>query len=42
LADLREALSEANVLCEVDVVDLNDAPEAFRKRVVEEGILWIA
>ena len=42
LADLREALAEANILCEVDVVDLNDAPEAFRKQVLEEGIPWIA
>ena len=42
LADLREALSDANILCEVDIVDLNDAPEAFRKKVLEEGIPWIA
>ena len=37
---LREALEESSILCRVDVVDLRDVNQAFRDRILGEGILW--
>ena len=41
LAELRDSLEESNLPYRVDLIDLNDAGESFRSRVLEEGILWI-
>lgn len=38
--NIREALEEGDVIHNVDVVDLSEANEKFRKRVQKEGILW--
>jgi uncharacterized protein len=40
LASLREALDEANVLIEVDIVNLDEAPPALRARILGEGVEW--
>lgn len=40
LARLREALADSHVPYPVDVVDLRDVDEAFRRKVVEEGVRW--
>jgi uncharacterized protein len=40
LSEIREALEESKVLYPVDLVDLLDVPEDFRRRVLSEGILW--
>ena len=37
---IREALEESCVIYTVDLVDLRDTDEAFRARVVAEGIAW--
>jgi predicted nucleotidyltransferase len=42
LARLREALEEAPILQEVDVVDLAGVDEAMRRRILAEGIEWTA
>jgi len=42
LAGLREALEESDVLYQVDLVDLSEAPPALRHRVESEGVLWNA
>ncbi len=39
-SNIREALEESNILRTVDVVDLSDADEALRQRVLKEGVLW--
>lgn len=38
--NLREKLEESDVIRTVDVVNLKEADDKLRKRVVEEGILW--
>jgi uncharacterized protein len=40
LARMREALEESTIPYLVDVVDLTDADETFRRRVIEEGVPW--
>ena len=40
LALIREALEESSVIYTVDLVDLRDTDEAFRARVLAEGIAW--
>ena len=40
LARIREALEESRVIYTVDLVDLRDTDEAFRARVLTEGIAW--
>lgn len=40
LSRIREALEESNSLYPVDLVDLSDAPEALRLRVMRKGKLW--
>ncbi|MFZ5807660.1 MAG: type VII toxin-antitoxin system MntA family adenylyltransferase antitoxin [Chloroflexota bacterium] len=39
LAELKEKLEESNILRQVDVVDLSETDEAFRQKVLKEGIL---
>ncbi len=39
-SNIREALEESNVVRSVDIVNLEEADEAFRQRVLKEGILW--
>ena len=40
LSLIREALEESLIPFTVDLVDLRDTDEAFRKRVLKEGIVW--
>ena len=40
LALIREALEESLIPFTVDLVDLRDTDEAFRARVLKEGIAW--
>ena len=40
LARMREALEESTVPYRVDVVDLTEADETFRRRVLAEGVPW--
>lgn len=40
LPALREALENSNSICSVDIVDLSEVDEKFRKRVLEEGVPW--
>jgi predicted nucleotidyltransferase len=40
LAEIRDALAESTVPYAVDLVDLADTDEAFRARVLAEGIPW--
>lgn len=42
LASLREALEEAPILYEVDVVDLAGVDEDMRRRILAEAIEWTA
>lgn len=42
LASLREALEEAPILHEVDVVDLAGVDEDMRRRILAEAIEWTA
>lgn len=39
-SNIREALEESSFLRTVDVVDLSDADERLRQRVLKEGVLW--
>jgi len=39
-SEIREALEQSRVLYPVDLVDLSDASEDFRARVLREGVLW--
>ena len=41
LSTIREALEESHVPYKVDLVDLSVADPEFRKRVIEEGVVWI-
>lgn len=38
IAEIREELEESDVVRNVDIVDLSETDEAFRRRVQEEGI----
>ncbi len=40
LSRVRERLEESHIPYEVDLVDLDEAPEDFARRVREEGTLW--
>jgi len=40
LAELKEKLEESNILRQIDVADLSEAFDAFRQKVMKEGILW--
>ena len=40
LAELREALEESHIIYTVDVVDLGEVSDAFRSRVISEGVRW--
>ncbi len=40
LARVRESLEESHVPYVVEVVDLSEASDALRRRVLEEGIRW--
>lgn len=40
LSRLREALEDSNVPVRVDVIELRDADDAFRARVLREAVPW--
>ncbi len=40
LAELRDTLEHANLLHEVELLDLSQADPALRERVMREGIEW--
>ena len=40
LARLRERLEESHVPYRVEVVDLDDVAQAFRRRILEESVRW--
>ncbi|MDL1909290.1 nucleotidyltransferase domain-containing protein [Chloroflexi bacterium CFX6] len=40
ITEIREELEESDVVRNVDIVDLSETDEAFRRRVLKEGILW--
>jgi len=42
LLEMTEALEASEILYPVDLVDLNAAASALRKRVLAEGIAWSA
>jgi len=42
LSLLREALEESRIPYTVDVVDLSEVSEGFRRKVAREGVLWRA
>jgi len=42
LSRIREEIDNSNVPYRVDLVDLSQTDEAFRQRVLKEGIPWIA
>jgi len=42
MSRLREAVEESDIPYAVDIVDLAQADERFRDRVLREGILWNA
>jgi predicted nucleotidyltransferase len=39
-SNIRETLEESRVIRTVDVVDLSEADEKLRQRVLKEGVLW--
>jgi len=39
-SNIRESLEESDVVRNVDVVNLSEANEEFRQRVLREGVLW--
>ncbi len=39
-SDIRTALEESNVIRSVDVVNLSEAGEKLRRRIMKEGVLW--
>jgi predicted nucleotidyltransferase len=41
LSQVREDLEESNVLYTVDLVDIAKTDEAFRQRVLSEGVEWV-
>lgn len=40
LAELRQRLEESTIPQRVDIVDLDDAPQALRAAVEREGVEW--
>jgi hypothetical protein len=40
LSEIRDALEESDILRQVDLVDLRQASESLRRRVMEEGVVW--
>ena len=42
LSEIRERLEESSIPYEVDLVDLSEVGESFRRRVELEGIAWNA
>ena len=42
LAAIRQEVEESNIPYPVELVNLQDADEVFRKRVLQEGVLWNA
>jgi len=42
LSRVREEIENSNVPYRVDLVDLSQTDEAFRRRVLNEGIRWTA
>lgn len=42
LGRIREALEESHVPYRVDVVDLSLVDTAFRRRILETGVVWAA
>jgi predicted nucleotidyltransferase len=42
LSQIREAIEGSNVPYSVDLVDLSQTDQAFRQRVLKEGIQWTA
>lgn len=40
LAELRESLEESAIIWTVELIDLSQADETFRNKVISEGILW--
>ena len=40
LSEIRERLEESSVLYPVDLVDLTNASNSFREKVLAEGIPW--
>ena len=42
LAELREALEESTIPCNVDVVDMQQASDALRAQIRKDGIKWTA
>lgn len=40
LAKVRDALEQSNILYNVDLVDLSEAPEEFKVKVLQQGTLW--
>jgi len=40
LSRIREELENSNVPYKVDLIDLSQTDEAFRQRVLAEGLLW--
>jgi len=40
LARIRDALEESTIPYEVEVIDLSAVDEAFRRKVLAEGIAW--
>ena len=41
LSAIRETLEESSIPYQVDLVNLSVADPGFKKRVIEEGIVWI-
>jgi hypothetical protein len=37
---LREKIDDLNIPYSVDVVDISNVSDAFREKVMEEGIVW--
>jgi predicted nucleotidyltransferase len=40
LSEVREALEESRIVYRVDLTNLSETSEEFRRRVLSEGILW--
>lgn len=40
LSEIREMLSQSNIIYEVDLIDLNSVDEKFRDKVIKGGLLW--
>jgi predicted nucleotidyltransferase len=40
IAMAKNVLEAVNILRKVDVVDVNNVPEALRESIIKDGILW--